>query len=252
MNQGERLQKVIARSGLVSRRGADRLISAGRVRVNGRPAPPGLRVDPERAEVSVDGVPLPTAPPRVYYLLHKPAGVVTTTDDPHGRRTVVDLVPPRPRVFPAGRLDADTTGLLLLTNDGTLANLVAHPSRGLTKTYMALVDGRPREADLERLQRGLELEDGPARALSARMTGKGGSASHLELVMGEGRNREVRRLCAAAGFPVRRLHRTALGPLRDRTLAGGRWRELSEAEVRMLYQAGRGRETETAGAGGGR
>ena len=250
MNQGERLQKVIARSGLVSRRAAERLIAAGRVRVNGRTAPPGLRVDSERAEVSVDGVPLPTAPPRVYYLLHKPEGVVTTTDDPHGRRTVVELVPSHPRVFPAGRLDADTTGLLLLTNDGMLANLVAHPSRGLTKTYVALVAGRPQAADLERLQRGLELEDGPARALSARMVGKGGSASHLELVMGEGRNREVRRLCAAAGFPVRQLHRAALGPLRDRTLAVGEWRELSEAEVRMLYQAGRIAGTEVAGEAG--
>lgn len=239
MNQGERLQKVIARSGLTSRRGAERLIAAGRVRVNGRTAPPGRLIDPERAEVLVDGVPLPVAPERVRYLLHKPEGVVTTTDDPHGRRTVVEMVPRHPRVFPAGRLDADTTGLLIMTNDGALANLVAHPSRGLTKTYAALVGGRPRPWDVERLEAGLELEDGPARALSARLMGQGGASSHLELVMGEGRNREVRRLCAAAGFPVLQLHRTAIGPLRDRSLPTGEWRNLSAGEVRSLYRASR-------------
>lgn len=255
MNQGERLQKVIARSGLVSRRGAERLIAAGRVRVNGRIAPPGRLVDPERAEVLVDGVPLPVAPERVRYLLHKPEGVVTTTDDPHGRRTVVEMVPPRPLVFPAGRLDADTTGLLILTNDGALANLVAHPSRGMTKTYIALVGGRPRPWDVERLEKGMELEDGPARALSARILGQGGASSHLELVMGEGRNREVRRLCAAAGFPVLQLHRVAIGPLRDRSLPAGEWRHMSAEEVRNLYRAARAprdprADAPASGAGG--
>ena len=246
----ERLQKVIARSGLTSRRGADALIVAGRVSVDGRIASPGQRVDPATADVLVDGIRLPVDPQLVHYLLHKPLGVISTTRDPHGRPTVLDLVPPHPRVYPVGRLDADTTGLLLLTNDGDFANLVTHPRFGVTKIYEVLVEGAPTNRHLALIRRGVHLEDGPARAISVRKIGSGGHRAHLEMTMGEGRNREVRRLCAAAGFPVVRLHRTSIGPLRDRTLRPGEWRRLEVNEVRAFYEhhenaSGRGDGTES-------
>ena len=243
----ERLQKVIARSGLTSRRGADSLIVEGRVSVDGQVARPGQRVDPATAEVLVDGTRLPVNPGLVYYLVHKPLGVISTTRDPEGRTTVVDLVPSRPRVYPVGRLDADTTGLILLTNDGGFANLVTHPRYGIAKTYEALVEGTPRARDLARIRRGVELEDGPARAIAARKIGSDGHRSHLEISMGEGRNREVRRLCAAVGFPVVRLHRTSIGKLRDRTLAPGEWRRLEVGEVRAFYRHGVGATDRDAG-----
>lgn len=233
--QAERLQKVIARSGLASRRGADRMIMDGRVSVDGRTAPPGLRVDPAGAEILVDGIRLPSDPGLVHYLVNKPAGVISTARDPRGRPTVVEMVPPRPRVFPAGRLDSDTTGLLLLTNDGDFADLVTHPRYGVVKTYEALVEGAPARRGLEALRRGVELEDGPARALAVRRIGSDGRRTHLEIDMGEGRNREVRRLCAAAGFPVVRLHRSAVGPLRGGGLRPGEWRRLEIGEVRAFY-----------------
>lgn len=236
----ERLQKVIARSGLTSRRGADSLIVEGRVSVDGRVAHPGQRVDPGSAEVLVDGIMLPVNPDLAYYLLHKPLGVISTTRDPGGRATVVDLVPSHPRVYPVGRLDADTTGLILLTNDGGFANLVTHPRYGITKTYELLVDGKPGRRDLARIRRGVELEDGPAWAISVRKIGSDGHRSHLEMSMGEGRNREVRRLWAAVGFPVVRLHRTSIGPLRDRALAPGEWRRLEVGEVRAFFGHGAG------------
>ena len=234
--RAERLQKVIARSGLASRRVADSMILDGRVIVDGQTATPGQRVDPSRAEVLVDGLPLPVDPDLVYYLLHKPIGVISTTDDPHGRTPVVDLVPSLPKVFPVGRLDADSTGLLLLTNDGPFANLIAHPSSGITKTYEVLVRGNPSPADLSRLRRGIELEDGPAVPVAARRIGAAAGRSHLELTMAEGRNREVRRLCAAAGYPVIRLHRVAIGGLRDRALKPGVWRHLEVSEVRAFHR----------------
>ena len=232
----ERLQKVIARSGLASRRAADQMIVEGRVSVDGRTAPPGLRVDPAESEILVDGIRLPAAPGLVYYLLNKPAGVISTVRDPRGRPTVVELVPPRPPVFPAGRLDAATTGLLLLTNDGGFADRVTHPRRGVTKTYEALVEGAPDRRRLEAMRRGLELEDGPARALAVRRVGSDGRLTHLEIVMGEGRNREVRRLCAAAGLRVVRLHRSSIGPLRGGGLPPGKWRSLEVGEVRAFYE----------------
>ena len=234
----ERLQKVIARSGLTSRRGADALIVAGRVSVDGQTASPGQLVDAAAAEVLIDGIRLPVDPDLVHYLLHKPLGVVSTTRDPQGRPTVVDLVPSHPPVYPVGRLDADTTGLLLLTNDGGFANLVTHPRFGITKTYEALVEGVPTNRDLALMRRGVDLEDGPARAISVRKIGSGERRAHLEMSMGEGRNREVRRLCAAAGFPVVRLHRSSIGPLRDRVLRAGEWRRLEVHEVRAFYEHG--------------
>lgn len=232
----ERLQKVIARSGLTSRRGADSLIVAGRVSVDGKVASPGQLVDATTVEVLVDEVRLPVDPGLVHYVLHKPPGVISTTRDPHGRRTVVDMVPPHPRVYPVGRLDADTTGLLLLTNDGAFANLVTHPRYGIAKTYEVLVDGIPTRQDLAAIRRGVELEDGPARALAVRKIGSHGRRSHIEMSMGEGRNREVRRLWAAIGFRIVRLHRSSIGPLREPDLGPGEWRRLDIDKVRAFHR----------------
>ena len=212
------------------------MIVAGRVSVDGQIASPGQRVDAGSVDVLVDGIRLPVNPDLVHYLLHKPLGAISTTWDPQGRPTVVDLVPSHPRVYPVGRLDADTTGLLLMTNDGDFANLVTHPRYGITKTYEALVEGVPANRDLALIRGGVNLEDGPARAITVRKIGSDGHCSHLEMSMAEGRNREVRRLCAAVGFPVVRLHRASIGPLRDRELGPGEWRRLEVGEVRAFYE----------------
>jgi 23S rRNA pseudouridine2605 synthase len=234
---GERLQKVLARAGLGSRRACEELIDEGRVRVNGEVATLGRRVDPEHDRVTVDGVTLPVRPGLVYYLLNKPAKVVTTAHDPQGRATVVDLVPDEPRVFPVGRLDWDTEGLLLLTNDGELAHGLTHPSRGVPKTYLAEVAGVPGKAALRRLRDGVDLEDGRTAPARARLTQTTPTGAALEVVIHEGRNRQVRRMCEAVGHPVRRLVRTRFGPLRDHSLAPGEWRPLKSAEIQALYAA---------------
>lgn len=241
----ERLQKVIARSGLSSRRAAEDLIAAGRVQVDGSQAHLGQKVDATSQRVVVDGVPLPTAPGLVYYLMNKPLGVVSTAVDTHDRRTVVDLVPGEPRVFPVGRLDIDTTGLLVLTNDGELTNLVTHPRHGVSKTYEVLVEGRLDRQTIRRLETGVDLDDGPARAVAVRIVDGSGNRTHLELVLREGRNRIIRRMCDAIEHPVVQLHRCAVGPLRDRTLKDGDWRDLTIGEVRALYEAA-GETIETA------
>lgn len=235
-----KLQKAIAHSGLMSRRAAEVLIAAGRVTVDGRVAEIGDRVDPERERVEVDGARIPLAPGRVTYLVYKPAGVISTADDPQRRRKVTDLVPAQPRVYPVGRLDADSEGLLLLTNDGDLADLVTHPRYGITKTYSVLVDG-PAGDWVARLVSGVVLEDGRAAAVSARVIDESKGRTLLEMVMGEGRNREIRRMCAAVGRPVRRLVRTAIGPITDKSLRAGDWRVLDNQEVVRLYRAGRAR-----------
>jgi len=234
---GERLQKVLARAGLGSRRVCEALIEDGRVEVNGEVATLGRRVDPEHDRVTLDGVTIPVRAGLVYYLLNKPAKVVTTARDPEGRPTVTDLVPGDPRVFPVGRLDWDTEGVLLLTNGGDLAHGLTHPSRGVPKTYLVEVTGIPGRAALRRLREGVDLDDGrtaPARARLAQTTPTGAA---LELVIHEGRNRQVRRMCEAVGHPVRRLVRTRFGPLHDNRLAPGQWRPLSPAEIRALYAA---------------
>jgi len=231
--QGERLQKVLAAAGFGSRRACEELIADGRVTVDGEVAELGRRVDPETAKVEVGGVPVSVRPGLVYYLLNKPRGVVTTASDPQGRPTVLELVPPEPRVFPVGRLDADTEGLLILTNDGDLAYRLAHPSFGVEKEYLAEVDGVPTAGELRRLRTGVQLEDGvtaPARASVVQ-----GRA--LRLTIHEGRNRQVRRMCAAIGHPVVRLVRTRIGPLADRSLPPGTWRTITLAEVRALQEA---------------
>jgi 23S rRNA pseudouridine2605 synthase len=234
---GERLQKILARAGVGSRRTCEGLIEDGRVEVNGEVATLGRRVDPEHDRVTVDGVTIPVRPGLVYYLLNKPAKVVTTAHDPEGRPTVMDLVPAEPRVFPVGRLDWDTEGLLLLTNDGDLAHGLTHPSRGVPKTYLAEVTGSPGRAALRRLREGVDLDDGrtaPARVRVAQTTPTGAA---VEIVIHEGRNRQVRRMCEAVGHPVRRLVRTRFGPLHDYRLAPAEWRPLSWEEIQALYTA---------------
>jgi pseudouridine synthase len=234
---GVRLQKAISTAGLMSRRAAEELIAAGRVTIDGRVAVLGDRVDPARQRVEIDGIPIPVAPDLVTYLLYKPSGVVSTAHDPQHRPVVVDLVPSQPRVVPVGRLDTATEGLLLLSNDGELILRVTHPRYGMTKTYVATVAGRPSERTMRLLTRGVELEDGPARARRVRLLQSIGEESLVELVMTEGRHHEVRRLLAHVGHPVRRLVRTAIGPLSDRTLKKGQWRRLDAQEIARLYAA---------------
>lgn len=231
--EGERLQKVLARLGFGSRRTCEDLIAAGRVTVNGERAVLGRRVDPDRDAVAVDDAPVGIRPGLVYYLLNKPAGVVTTAADPQGRATVVQLVPDEPRVFPVGRLDADTEGLLLLTNDGELAHRLTHPSFGVDKEYVAQVEGRPTRASVRRLREGVDLEDGRTAPAQAAVVGPG----VVRLIIHEGRNRQVRRMCEAVGHPVTRLVRTRIGPLADRRLKPGAWRSLTTDEVRALERA---------------
>ncbi len=228
-----RLQKVLARVGFGSRRACDDLIAAGRVTVDGVVAVLGQRVDPDTAVVEVDGAPVGVRPDLVYYLLNKPAGVVTTADDPQGRPTVVEAVPEEPRVFPVGRLDADTEGLLLLTNDGELAHRLTHPSYGVPKEYVAEVEGAPSRGALRSLREGVDLDDGPTAPARASLMGP----STVRLTIHEGRNRQVRRMCEAVGHPVVRLVRTRIGPVADRSLAPGAWRELTTAELRCLQHA---------------
>jgi len=224
---------VLARAGIGSRRVCDDLVADGRVTVDGQVAVLGQRVDLETARIAVDGVPVAVAPGLVHYLLNKPRGVVTTASDPQGRPTVVSLVPGEPRVFPVGRLDRDTEGLLILTNDGELSQLLTHPSHGVAKEYLAEVDGTPSPGALRALREGVPLDDG----LTAPATVGTVAPGVLRIVIHEGRNRQVRRMCTAVGYPVRRLVRTRIGPLSDHALAPGNWRPLTAAEVRSLYAA---------------
>lgn len=238
--EGERLQKVLATRGWGSRRVCEELIAAGRVTVNGEVAVLGRRVDPERDLVEVDGAPVGTKADLVYYLLNKPAGVVTTAKDTHGRPTVLDDLPAEPRVYPVGRLDADSEGLLIVTNDGELANRIAHPSTGLDKEYLVEVrlgrDRRDREVSpgaIRTLRTGVDLEDGPTAPAEVSQPSPG----VLRIVIHEGRNRQIRRMCDAVGYPVIRLVRTRIGPLADRRLKPGAWRHLTDDEVRALAVA---------------
>lgn len=235
-DEGERLQKVLAKVGFGSRRVCEELIEQGRVLVNGEVAILGRRVDAHRDEVSVDGVPVGVMPGLVHYLVNKPAGMVTTMSDTHDRPTVMELVPQSPRVFPVGRLDMDTTGLLILTNDGQLAQYLTHPSHGVDKEYIAHVRCGPAgvaAGALRALRDGVELDDGPTRPAQVGQLEPG----VLRIVIHEGRNRQVRRMCEAVGYPVIELVRTRIGPLSDRRLAPGQCRELTTAEVRRLSEA---------------
>ncbi len=227
---GERLQKVLAAAGVASRRHVEEMVREGRIKVNGRAARIGQRIDPDVDVVEVDGTAISLRSDLVHYLLNKPRGVVSTASDPQGRPTVLDGLPAEPRVYPVGRLDMDSEGLLLLTNDGDLARRVMHPSSGCEKEYLVAVDGRTDAAALGALRRGVELSDGltaPARVSSPQR-------GMLRLTLTEGRNRQVRRMCAAVGLTVTRLVRTRIGPLRATRLHPGEWRELTTAELRSL------------------
>jgi pseudouridine synthase len=223
-----RLNRYLARAGIASRRAADELIKDGRVSVNGVPGELGTFVAASDV-VEVDGVEVGKQR-LAHVLLHKPLGVVTTARDPQGRPTVVDLVGHDARVVPVGRLDIDTTGALVLTNDGDLAHRLAHPRYDVEKTYVADVAGAPSDDTLRRLAAGVELEDGRTAPARIRRLGR----SRLELVLHEGRNRQVRRMCEAVGHPVRRLHRSGYAGLDLLGVEAGSWRELTPDEVERL------------------
>jgi len=238
---------------VASRREADALIRAGRVRVNGRVSRElGTRVDPRRDRIQVDGRALPRAARRKSYVVYKPRGVVTTTRDPGARRTVLDLVPDGRRLFPVGRLDAPSEGLLLLTNDGATAHALLHPSFGVERTYRVSVEGRVRAEALRRMAAGIEVEGERLVADRVRLLESETERSVLEVVLVQGRKRQIRRMLAALGHPVRRLVRTGFGPLRLRGLRPGEWRPLEgrerEALERMALQAGAGRRRQPAGS----
>ena len=234
-----RLNKLLSTRGVGARRKCDALIESGAVRVNGEVVlAPGARITPDRDRVTVNGRPLPRRIEHRYLMLHKPVGTITTLDDPEGRPTIRDLLPHETRLYPVGRLDADTSGLLLVTNDGDLAHHLMHPRYGLTKHYRVLVTSPPSDQQLERLERGVEFEPGvvsaPARARRRDPTPRG---HVIEVSIQEGRYRQVRRMCEAVGLGVIGLHRWAYGPLRLGELSRGLWRDLSEAEVRSLRAA---------------
>jgi 23S rRNA pseudouridine2605 synthase len=249
-HEGERLQKVLARAGLGSRRVCEEFVADGRVTVNGEVAVLGRRVDVDHDAVALDGVPVIVRDDLVYYLLNKPTGYVSTASDPEGRPTVVDLVPATPRVFPVGRLDYDTEGLLLLTNDGDLTHLLTHPSFGVVKTYLAEVEGDPSPAAVRALREGVDLDDGRTAPARVNVVQRRDGTAAVELGIHEGRNRQVRRMCEAVGHPVVRLVRTRIGPLRDGSLKPGASRALTPAEVRGLYEAATNSTTNSPGGDG--
>lgn len=231
-----RLHVLLARAGVASRRRAERMIEAGRVAVNGRVVLAlGAKADPSRDAVTVDGRPLPPVEKPVYYLLNKPAGYLSTMSDPRGRPTVADLLQDIPqRVYPVGRLDADTEGLLLVTNDGAVAQAVLHPRHGVAKTYRVLVEGHPARAVMERLRLGVVLGDGPTAPAKARILRRRGEDTWIELTLKEGRKRQVKRMCWAVGHPVVKLVRTGIAFLTLEGLAPGELRSLKPSEIRRL------------------
>ena len=236
MDEGERLQKILAQRGWGSRRACEEIIAEGRVTVNGEIAILGRRVNVDVDIVEIDGAPVGVRPDLVYYLLNKPVDVISTAIDTHDRETVVDLVPAEPRVYPVGRLDGDSEGLLLITNDGELTNRITHPKFGLEKEYLVQVDissADVSDAAIHRLRNGIELEDGMTAPAEVSMLQEG----VLRMVIHEGKNRQIRRMCEAAGYPVLRLVRTRIGPIMDRKLGPGQWRNLTQAEVKLLIEA---------------
>ncbi len=234
----ERIQKVMAARGLCSRRAAEEMIRAGRVKVNGRPVKLGDSMDAARDELSLDGetVRHNKHAPKLYLMLNKPRGYLTTAADERGRRTVMDLVADvGGRVYPVGRLDKDSEGLLLFTNDGDFANKMMHPGSGVAKLYRATVRPRASELQCEKLASGVTLDDGSrTMPASVRVVAADEGRSVLEISIREGKNRQIRRMCEAVGLQVARLRRSAVGPLKLGMLKPGAWRELSPAEVRAL------------------
>jgi 23S rRNA pseudouridine2605 synthase len=234
----DRVQRALARAGIASRRASEDLIREGRVTINGRPAVLGDRVDPGTDVVTLDGIPVPLDPALRTFALHKPSGVVSTLGDERGRPDLRTFLPDVPGLVPVGRLDRDTEGLLLLTNDGELANRLMHPRYRVEKEYLVEVAGVPSSRHAALLERGIDLDDGPARAVSARVEGRTADRGALRVVMAEGRKREVRRMLEAIGLPVTRLVRTRIGPIRLERLAPGAVRELTVTEVRALHGIG--------------
>ncbi|MEX0756255.1 MAG: pseudouridine synthase [Actinomycetota bacterium] len=233
----ERLQRTLARAGFGSRRACEDLIRQERVTVNGKLATLGDKADPEHDTVAVDGSTLNLDPDSRYYAFNKPTGVVTSMSDERGRPDLRSYLPEGPRVFPVGRLDLDSEGLLVLTNDGELANRLTHPRYGIEREYLAEVDGAATDRALGALRQGVDLEDGPAKVIAVRTVDRRPDRSALRVVMAEGRKREVRRILDAVGLPVTRLVRLRIGPLRLGRLRSGEIRELDHAEVRALYRA---------------
>ena len=235
-----RLQKHLATAGVASRRASERIIADGRVTINGETVRDPARDVTEADTVTVDGRALAVAPERVVYVVHKPAGVVSTAHDPQGRRTVVSLIDTSLRLYPVGRLDFNTTGLILLTNDGALAHRLTHPSFQVTKTYRARLDGPPiTDAQIRSLRAGVTLEDGPTAPARVRRVGAP-ARNEIELELHEGRNRQVRRMCEAVGQRVSSLRRIAFGPLTLGELGPGTARRLTAAELQALTSAGSG------------
>ncbi len=232
----ERLHKVMARAGVASRRSCEELIAAGRVTVNGRVAQIGDRAG-AADRIEIDGAVVTWDAAMVHYLVNKPRGVLSAASDDRGRRCVTDLVPAGVRVYPVGRLDADSEGLIIVTNDGELTHRLTHPSWGVPKEYLAHVDGMPARGALAQLRTGIELDDGPTAPAVVSMP----QPSVLRIVMHEGRNRQIRRMCDAVGHPVLRLVRTRIGPLTDPALRPGEHRTLSADEVRELHRAAKRR-----------
>ena len=233
----QRLQKVLAHAGLGSRRAVEELIAAGRVAVNGKRAILGARVDPTKDKVEVDGSMVPLRTDTVHYLFNKPRGVITSAADPQGRDTVLDLIDVPARVWPVGRLDLDSEGALIVTNDGELTHRLTHPSYEIPKTYWAKVSGAVGPKLLRELIRGVPLDDGPARASAAEALERAGGSTLVEITVTEGRNRMVRRMFEALDHPVTALVRVAIGPLRLGRLKPGTLRRLTIDEVRELYRA---------------
>jgi len=232
----ERLQKFLARTGIASRRHSEEIIAQGRVRVNGHTVTvQGLKIDPLKDRIEVDGRIVLKPEKKIYILLNKPSGYVTTVKDPRGRRKVTDLLKNiRQRVYPVGRLDYDTEGLLLLTNDGDLAYAMTHPSHEIPKTYLARVRGVPADSTLKALARGVMLDDGPTAPARVRRLAAKGDDELIEITIHEGRNRQVRRMCEHIGHPVISLRRISIGPLRIEGLKPGEYRILGFKEVSRL------------------
>ncbi len=234
MNEPIRLHKLLAQMGVASRRAAEKMIAEGRVSVNGRIVnTPGAMVSPED-EIKVDGKLVRQQPKMRYILLNKPAGILSTAKDERGRKTVIDLLGQSQRVYPVGRLDKDSEGLMLLTNDGELAQRITHPRYGVHKQYMVEVEGYFSDRSLQDLLQGVELEDGFSKPLDAKIISRSRNESKLLITMGEGRKRQVRRTLAALGYKVTRLIRVALGPLSLGELKPGEYRELSDQEAKWL------------------
>ncbi len=234
----ERLHKVLARAGVDSRRKCEELIATGRVRVNGRTvSEPGTRVDEHSDRIEVDGRPIASGARRSYWLANKPPGYLSTVRDPRGRPTIVDLVRSDERVYPVGRLDLDSEGLMLLTNDGELAQRLIHPSFEHEKEYQVWVDGKPTQRTLQRLREGIELEDGFTWPAQVQVLRQEQGGTWLRFVIHEGRKRQLRRMCEAVGHPVRRLIRTRMGPLSLGELPVGKSRALTDAEIQTLKEA---------------